>query len=126
MSWSPGLTVFTSLPTPADVQAVATGATGLIEGFQPGSAYFDLSTNAVDVVRALHAAFKEQGIDFLDAPRGAVTFQRRDGGLVCVLNAGDGPIALPAGEVILSSAPLLDDGKLPPDSAAWLTGPGSA
>ena len=60
--------VFTSLPTPADVQKVATGPDGLIEGFKPGSAFFDLSTNAVDVVRSLHAAFKEKGVSFLDAP----------------------------------------------------------
>jgi 3-hydroxyisobutyrate dehydrogenase-like beta-hydroxyacid dehydrogenase len=60
--------VFTSLPTPADVQKVGTGENGLIEGFRRGSAWFDLSTNAVDVVRALHAIFAEKGIDFLDAP----------------------------------------------------------
>ena len=60
--------VFTSLPTPADVQTVGTGENGLISGFRPGSAWFDLSTNAVDVVRALHARFAEKGIDFLDAP----------------------------------------------------------
>ena len=60
--------VFTSLPTPADVQKVGTGADGLIEGFRPGAAWFDLSTNAVDVVRALHGTFKEKGVDFLDAP----------------------------------------------------------
>jgi 3-hydroxyisobutyrate dehydrogenase len=60
--------VFTSLPTPADVQAVGTGESGLIEGFRGGSAWFDLSTNAVDVVRSLHATFAERGVDFLDAP----------------------------------------------------------
>jgi 3-hydroxyisobutyrate dehydrogenase len=60
--------VFTSLPTPADVQKVGTGENGLIEGFRNGSAWFDLSTNAVDVVRSLHATFAEKGIDFLDAP----------------------------------------------------------
>ena len=60
--------VFTSLPTPADVQKVGTGENGLIEGFRNGAAWFDLSTNAVDVVRALHATFAEKGIDFLDAP----------------------------------------------------------
>jgi 3-hydroxyisobutyrate dehydrogenase-like beta-hydroxyacid dehydrogenase len=60
--------VFTSLPTPADVQKVGTGEGGLIEGFRRGSAWFDLSTNAVDVVRSLHAIFAEQGVDFLDAP----------------------------------------------------------
>jgi 3-hydroxyisobutyrate dehydrogenase len=57
--------VFTSLPTPADVQTVGNG---LIEGFQRGAAWFDLSTNAVDVVRSLHVTFAEKGIDFLDAP----------------------------------------------------------
>jgi 3-hydroxyisobutyrate dehydrogenase len=60
--------VFTSLPTPADVQRVGTGENGLIEGFRGGCAWFDLSTNAVDVVRSLHATFAEKGIDFLDAP----------------------------------------------------------
>jgi 3-hydroxyisobutyrate dehydrogenase-like beta-hydroxyacid dehydrogenase len=60
--------VFTSLPTPADVQAVGTGESGLIEGFRGGSAWFDLSTNAVDVVRSLHATLAERGVDFLDAP----------------------------------------------------------
>src|SRR6201995_5434140 len=60
--------VFTSLPTPADVQKVGTGENGLIEGFRSGSAWFDLSTNAVDVVRSLCATFAEKGIDFLDAP----------------------------------------------------------
>jgi 3-hydroxyisobutyrate dehydrogenase-like beta-hydroxyacid dehydrogenase len=60
--------VFTSLPTPADVQRVGTGENGLIEGFRKGAVWFDLSTNAVDVVRSLHAIFAERGIDFLDAP----------------------------------------------------------
>jgi 3-hydroxyisobutyrate dehydrogenase len=60
--------VFTSLPTPADVQKVGTGENGLIEGFRKGAAWFDLSTNAVDVVRLLNATFAEKGVDFLDAP----------------------------------------------------------
>ena len=60
--------VFTSLPTPADVRKVGTGENGLIEGFKKGSAWFDLSTNAVDVVRDLHGIFAEKGIGFLDAP----------------------------------------------------------
>lgn len=60
--------VFTSLPTPADVRRVGTGQVGLIEGFRPGSAWFDLSTNAVDVVRDLNAIFAEKGVEFLDAP----------------------------------------------------------
>jgi 3-hydroxyisobutyrate dehydrogenase len=60
--------VFTSLPTPADVEKVGTGENGLMEGMKPGSAWFDLSTNAVDVVRSLHARFAAKGVEFLDAP----------------------------------------------------------
>jgi 3-hydroxyisobutyrate dehydrogenase len=60
--------VFTSLPTPADVQKVGTGPDGLMEGFRKGAAWFDLSTNSVDVVRSLHTRFAEAGVDFLDAP----------------------------------------------------------
>ena len=60
--------VFTSLPTPADVEKVGLGEGGLAEGFKPGSAWFDLSTNAVSVVRDLHAKFAEKGVAFLDAP----------------------------------------------------------
>jgi 3-hydroxyisobutyrate dehydrogenase len=60
--------VFTSLPTPADVEDVGLGAQGLAAGLHAGAAWFDLSTNAVDIVRRLHAAFAAQGVDFLDAP----------------------------------------------------------
>jgi phosphoglycerate dehydrogenase-like enzyme len=35
--------IFTSLPEPADVERVALGADGLIEGVKSGAAYFDLS-----------------------------------------------------------------------------------
>jgi 3-hydroxyisobutyrate dehydrogenase len=60
--------VFTSLPTPADVRRVGTGENGLIEGFREGAAWFDLSTNAVDVVRELNGVFAAKGVQFLDAP----------------------------------------------------------
>ena len=53
--------VFTSLPTPADVQKVGTGENGLMEGFRRGSAWFDLSTNAVDVVRVAARAVRREG-----------------------------------------------------------------
>lgn len=60
--------VFTSLPTPTDVETVCSGPQGLAAGFRKGAAWFDLSTNAVDVVRRLNARLAEQGVDFLDAP----------------------------------------------------------
>lgn len=60
--------VFTSLPTPPDVEKVGFGPDGLMEGLRQGTAWFDLSTNAVDVVRRLHAQAAERGVSFLDAP----------------------------------------------------------
>ncbi len=70
--------VFTSLPGPPEVEAVALGADGLLAGMKPGAAYFDLSTNSRATVRKIHAAFAEQGAHLLDAPvsggpRGAKT-----------------------------------------------------
>jgi alpha-glucosidase len=44
----------------------------------------------------------------------------RNGGLICAVNTGTVAVALPAGEVLLASGPLVD-GQLPPDTAAWLT-----
>lgn len=60
--------VFTSLPTPADVEAVCHGEQGLAAGLRPGAVWFDLTTNAVDVVRRLHGALAAQDVHFLDAP----------------------------------------------------------
>lgn len=60
--------VFTSLPKPADVEAVALGANGLIEGMQPDTAFFDLSTNSVAVVRSINAILAEKNLYMLDAP----------------------------------------------------------
>jgi 3-hydroxyisobutyrate dehydrogenase len=60
--------VFTSLPAPPDVDAVAIGKDGLIEGMTAGKAFFDLSTNAVAGVRALAEKFAAKGAHMLDAP----------------------------------------------------------
>ncbi len=60
--------VFTSLPTPPDVEAVALGDRGLLRGMAPGKVYFDLSTNSPTLVRQLHATFLERGVHVLDAP----------------------------------------------------------
>ncbi len=60
--------VFTSLPGPPEVEAVALGADGIIAGLAPGAAYFDLSTISPSLVRKLHAAFAERGLAMLDSP----------------------------------------------------------
>jgi len=60
--------VFTSLPGPVEVEAVALGAQGLIHGLAKGKAYFDLSTNSPALMRRIHAEFATRGIHVLDAP----------------------------------------------------------
>jgi len=60
--------VFTSLPVPADVEQVALGANGLIEGMRSDTAFFDMSTNSVAMVRKINAAFAEKNLYMLDSP----------------------------------------------------------
>src|SRR3972149_2750965 len=68
----------TSLPGPAEVEAVALGKNGLLEGLDAGKVYVDLSTNDPSLVRRIHQAFAAHGAHVLDAPvsggpRGAET-----------------------------------------------------
>ncbi|WP_070379000.1 glycoside hydrolase family 13 protein [Rhodococcus sp. WMMA185] len=69
-------------------------------------------------LRSLRPEFAGPGVDWYGSPPDCFAF-RRDGGLICALNAGDVPISLPPGGVLLTSTPLVD-GQLPPNAAAWL------
>ena len=60
--------VFTSLPGPPEVEAVALGGQGLLSGMSEGKAYFDLSTNSPNTVRKINAAFAERNVYMLDSP----------------------------------------------------------
>jgi 3-hydroxyisobutyrate dehydrogenase len=60
--------VFTSLPTPQDVEKVALGQDGLVEGFRNGTTWFDMTTNSVEVVRRLHAILGAKNVGLMDAP----------------------------------------------------------
>jgi 3-hydroxyisobutyrate dehydrogenase len=60
--------VFTSLPGPPEVEAVALGDNGLLSGMSRGKAYFDLSTNSPTLVRRIGAAFAECHAYMLDSP----------------------------------------------------------
>jgi 3-hydroxyisobutyrate dehydrogenase len=60
--------VFTSLPGPPEVEAVALGEQGLLQGISPGKVYFDLSTNSPTLIRRIHAVFAERRAHVLDAP----------------------------------------------------------
>ena len=60
--------IFTSLPGPPEVEAVALGTNGLLEGMEKGSAWFDLTTNSPTLVRKIHQLCSERDLHMLDAP----------------------------------------------------------
>jgi 3-hydroxyisobutyrate dehydrogenase-like beta-hydroxyacid dehydrogenase len=59
---------FTSLPGPKEVDQVALGKDGIIEGIRPGDIYVDLSTTFPETGRNLYSKFKEKGAHVMDAP----------------------------------------------------------
>ncbi|HZQ34439.1 MAG TPA: NAD(P)-dependent oxidoreductase [Dehalococcoidia bacterium] len=80
--------VFASLPTPAVLEQVATGAEGVAVASGFHGCLIDLSTTGVTVSRRVAAALAARGIGFLDAPvsggiRGA------EEGTLAVMVAGD-------------------------------------
>ena len=79
---------FTSLPGPLEVEAVALGEGGVLEGSRPGTVYVDLSSNAVSVVRRLYDVFKAHGVDMLDAPVSGGVAGARSGRLA-IMVGGD-------------------------------------
>lgn len=86
--------VFTVITSSPDVEAVALGKNGLIEGMAPGSILLDCSTIAPDVARRIAEKLREKGIHMLDAPvsggeQGAIdaTLAIMAGGDVAVLDS---------------------------------------
>ena len=55
-------------------------------------------------------------IEMLDLGADVLAFRR--GPITVVLNCGDVPVPLPAGEVVMASGPVSD--QLPADTAVWL------
>lgn len=60
--------VFTSLPGPVEVEAVALGEDGILSGMSRGKVYFDLSTSSPTLIRRIADEFAQQGVHVLDAP----------------------------------------------------------
>ena len=60
--------IFTSLPGPMEVEAVALGEDGIRDGIGRGKVYFDLSTSSPTLIRHIHQVMGQQGAHVLDAP----------------------------------------------------------
>ena len=60
--------IFTSLPGPKQVEQVATGLEGVLEGIAEGGIYVDLSTSRPTLIRQIEPMFRQKGAHVLDAP----------------------------------------------------------
>ena len=80
--------IFTSLPGPLEVEAVATGENGLFEGVSESSVWLDLSTSSPTLIRRLADTFGNKGATVMDAPiSGGVRGAQK--GLLAVMVGGD-------------------------------------
>jgi 3-hydroxyisobutyrate dehydrogenase-like beta-hydroxyacid dehydrogenase len=60
--------VFSSLPGPREVEDVALGPDGLLQGIHDGSIYVDLSSSSPDLIRRVAVEFQLRGARVMDAP----------------------------------------------------------
>jgi alpha-glucosidase len=104
----------TWLPVPAAWRSLTVAA----EDADPRS-MLSLYRAALQVKRA-SPAFGGGSLQWLHAPAGCLAF-RRPGGLVCLLNLSEAPVALPEGRLLLASADV-SGGTVPADAAVWLAG----
>ena len=103
------------LPQPADWRELTVEA-------QTGDerSMLELYRRALGLRRA-HPALGDGTLKWLGAPAGALAFTR-DPGFVCIVNLSGDPVAVPHGaELLISSGPLTDDGRVPFDTSVWLT-----
>jgi alpha-glucosidase len=71
-------------------------------------------------LRRSATAFSSASMSWCPAAPGVLDFSRGDG-VRCVANLSGEPVALPSGaSVLLTSAPLTEDGLLPTDTTAWV------
>ena len=60
--------VLTCVSGPKDVESLALGKDGIIEGIKPGSVYIDFSTIPPSIAQKIYKAFREKGAYMMDAP----------------------------------------------------------
>ena len=58
----------TSLPGPKEVEEVAVGPEGVLEGIKQGGIFVDLSTSRPTLIRQIEPRFRQKGAHVLDAP----------------------------------------------------------
>lgn len=78
----------------------------------------ELYRSALEIRREL-SALGDGGLEWINAPPGALAFARSPG-FICIVNMSADPVTPPADRaLLLSSGPLTEDGSVPIDTAAW-------
>lgn len=80
--------VLTSLPGPREVEAVALGDGGVLDGMRAGGVYIDMSTSSPTLIRSVAERFADKGAAVLDAPVSGGPVGARTGRLA-VMVGGD-------------------------------------
>ena len=92
--------VFTNLPDSPDVETVALGEHGIIEGAHPGLIYIDNSTIKPAVARQIAEVLKSHGVSMLDAPVSGGDIGAREGTLTIMIGGST--------EALQKARPVLD------------------
>ncbi len=80
--------VFSSLPTPKNVEDVVYGENGLMTGWKEGDIYVDMSTNSPSLIRRIAAEAAKKGVSVLDAPVSGGT-KGAEAGTLAIMVGGD-------------------------------------
>ncbi|ODU02162.1 MAG: alpha-amylase, partial [Pseudonocardia sp. SCN 72-86] len=107
------------LPMPADWDSLTAA-----EQLEDTGSTLSMFRHALEL-RHTHPGFvtdddRRTRVEWYGAPEGCLAFRRSGTTLACALNTSDAPVPLPPGDVLVTSGPLTEDGRLPPDTAAWL------
>lgn len=79
--------IFMALPSGRHVEAVCSGADGLLAAIRPGTLVVDLGTSPVDLTRSLAARFAQAGARYADAPIARTRQAAEDGTLSIMVGA---------------------------------------
>lgn len=101
----------TMLPDSPDVETVALGPGGVLEGASSGGYYIDMSTIAPALSRRIAAAGRERGVGCLDAPVSGSDIAAKDGALSIMVGGSTAdfdvvkPVLAALGRTIVHAGP---------------------
>ena len=84
--------IFTNLPDSPDVEHVALGSSGIIEGAHPGLIFVDNSTIKPATARHIAKVLGEKGVQSLDAPVSGGDVGARDGTLTVMIGGPESAV----------------------------------